>query len=96
MGRVYDLQQWRRVRREQLTKEPLCRHCKAHGISKPASQVDHIQRINDGGAWFDDDNLQSLCHECHSRKTAREDGKVLRSGCDVNGLPLDGQHHWYS
>ena len=39
-------------------------------------QCDHIVPICLGGAEFDEDNLQTLCIECHKKKTA-EDMKVL-------------------
>lgn len=35
-------------------------------------EVDHIERVADGGHPFDPGNLQTLCSECHSDKTARE------------------------
>jgi 5-methylcytosine-specific restriction endonuclease McrA len=35
-------------------------------------EVDHIQRLTDGGHPFDERNLQTLCHHCHTKKTARE------------------------
>ena len=99
MGRVYDRRQWPRVRREQLVREPLCRHCKEAGILRPAHHVDHIIPISKGGAWYDEDNLQSLCAECHSRKTLKDEGKNPKAyvpGCTADGLPLDKRHHWYS
>jgi hypothetical protein len=39
-------------------------------------------------------NLQPLCHECHSRKTAAEHGKRVAWGCDADGIPLDPAHPW--
>ena len=94
MGRVYDLQAWKRVRREQLVREPLCRHCKARGIIRPAHHVDHIQTIASGGDWFDADNLQSLCAACHSVKTLGDKGQPVRMGCGVDGYPIDQNSHW--
>ena len=97
MGRVYDLRAWPRVRREQLVREPLCRHCKLAGIIKPAHHVDHIIPINKGGDWFDPENLQSLCAECHSVKTAQDEGRNARAykpGCDASGVPIDKRHPW--
>ena len=94
MPRVYDLRVWKQVRIAQLVREPMCRHCALRGIHRPATDVDHIVRIADGGDWFDPENLQSLCHECHAMKTAREEGKTVRMGCDVNGRPLDPLSHW--
>ena len=38
---------------------------------KPASEVDHIVEIWEGGREFDLDNLQSLCHVCHVMKTTQ-------------------------
>lgn len=94
MPRFYDLQAWRRARREHLAQEPLCRMCRAQGITKPGHHVDHITPISKGGDPFDSDNLQSLCAEHHSLKTARDDGKVVRMGCDERGQPIDPHHHW--
>jgi 5-methylcytosine-specific restriction protein A len=94
MPRVYDLQEWKRVRREYLTDHPLCHHCQARGILKPAEHVDHIVPITKGGEWFDEDNLQGLCHPCHSVKTLGDKGHVVRMGCDVDGNPIDTQSHW--
>jgi 5-methylcytosine-specific restriction protein A len=87
MARLYSLRQWQRVRRAKLTDSPLCEHHLARGETVAATEVDHIVRASRGGAWFDADNLQSLCKPCHSRKTAAEDGKRVVTGCDVNGIP---------
>ena len=38
----------------------------------PAQMVDHVRPINEGGAALDLENLQSLCHACHNRKSGRE------------------------
>lgn len=94
MARVYDLRAWHRVRKEQLSREPLCRHCHARGVITVARHVDHIIAIERGGAWFDADNLQSLCHACHNAKTARDEGHAASMGVDVNGNPVDPTHHW--
>jgi 5-methylcytosine-specific restriction endonuclease McrA len=61
---------WRRVRALHLRSEPLCRMCLARGVVTPATMVDHVLPINDGGERLDDDNLQSLCVDCHAKKTA--------------------------
>lgn len=59
---------WRALRLMVLRREPLCRRC-----GHEASQVDHIRPIRQGGARLDPENLQALCHSCHSRKTRTED-----------------------
>lgn len=68
---------WRKLRDVVLRREPLCRECAAVGITRPAEDIDHVRSKADGG---DDslDNLRPLCHSCHSRKTAREDGGLGR------------------
>lgn len=35
-------------------------------------EVDHIERIADGGHAFSESNLQTLCEDCHEAKTAKE------------------------
>ena len=40
-----------------------------------ATDVDHIvPHRGDARLLYDENNLQSLCKSCHSRKTATEDG----------------------
>lgn len=63
---------WQKIRAMVLADEPLCRECAKHGIVKAATDVHHI----DGNvANMDRSNLEPLCHECHSRKTAVENGR---------------------
>ena len=93
MGRVYDLQAWKRARREHLAHEPLCVMCRKLGRTVPATEVDHIIPISKGGEWFYD-NLQSLCESHHSQKTRRDEGKTVRMGAGIDGTPLDPAHPW--
>ena len=37
-------------------------------------QADHIVRIEDGGSRYGEENGQTLCISCHSKKTAAEVG----------------------
>ena len=55
---------WRRMRLIVLHEEPWCRLCGA-----PATDVDHIVP-HVPGQPHDRANLRSLCHTCHSRRTA--------------------------
>lgn len=67
--------QWDHVRRAHLQVEPLCRTCKSNDKNVSASHVDHIRAHHgDPNLFWDETNLQSLCHSCHSRKTAAHDG----------------------
>lgn len=68
--RGYDAR-WKRVRVMWLRRHPLCVDLFGlHGNSPvAATDVDHVVPLADGGS-DDTTNLQSLCHSCHSRKTA--------------------------
>ncbi len=62
---------WRKIRAIQLSREPLCRMCKANGRTEAATMVDHIKPKSQGGSDMAD-NLQSLCWDHHNQKTRRE------------------------
>lgn len=72
--RWYSLKIWTDdLRPGQILREPFCRECARRGIRTKATDVDHIRdHKGDWGLFTDRGNLQSLCHSCHSRKTARE------------------------
>lgn len=74
---------WQRLRALVITEEPLCRHCGERGLIVTASDVDHIDNDPNNN---DRANLQSLCHSCHSIKTAADYGKRVATGCDADGL----------
>jgi hypothetical protein len=65
------------------------------GLIVPATEVDHIIAISRGGDWFDGENLQSLCGLHHAQKTRLDEGKMVKTGCDVNGIPLHPSSHWW-
>ena len=62
---------WRKIRARKLAIDPLCEHCRLHGITRAATEVDH-KDCDSGNNNFN--NLSSLCKSCHSRKTALYDG----------------------
>lgn len=74
---MYGTETWGELRTEQLLKEPFCRACAARGLRVRATDVDHIRdHKGDWDVFTDRNNLQSLCHSCHSRKTAKEMHKI--------------------
>ena len=75
---------WRRLRLAFLSQHPLCEECQRRGRIVAATDVDHIVPRRQGGS-DEASNLQALCHECHSRKTATEDG-----GWGVGGSQKSG------
>jgi 5-methylcytosine-specific restriction protein A len=61
--------QWQAIRICKLKQDPLCSDCLGAGLVVAATDVDHI----DGNVHnLSVNNLRSLCHACHSRKTIRE------------------------
>lgn len=92
-GRVLPLNSaaWRKLRKQVLAEEPLCRHCAAQGLTVPATEVDHMR----GAADNSRDALQALCKPCHSIKTMSElYGRPPRQGCDEQGYPIGSDHPW--
>lgn len=72
--RLYSTPEWQKdLRPNQLLAQPFCEECLKLGRRVRATDVDH--RVDHRGDWAvfaDRSSLQSLCHSCHSRKTARE------------------------
>ena len=73
---------WQRARRNYLAVHPVCvdtyrRHMT---VIVPATDVDHIAAVS-GPAdplFWDVENWQALCHECHAYKTVTIDGGLGR------------------
>jgi 5-methylcytosine-specific restriction protein A len=61
---------WRKLRQRILEQFPICVKC---GLT-PSDTVDHVITKVRGGS-DDESNLQALCRECHSRKTALVDDR---------------------
>ena len=67
------------LRKKRLRNEPLCRMCKAEGLTVAATTIDHVTPLASGGEDVDD-NCQALCEAHHSAKTAGEGGKDYGQG----------------
>jgi 5-methylcytosine-specific restriction endonuclease McrA len=70
--RIHHSARWLRVRLEKLERDPLCQRHAHRGQIVRAVDVDHWRPLDQGGAPYDDDNLVSLCRECHGEKTQAE------------------------
>lgn len=78
---------WKRYVKMFRRANPLCGSCLDKGITKSMTDVDHTIPIigpNDPNFW-NPDNHQALCHECHSQKTNSERG----GGSDRCGLTVE-------
>ena len=73
INKRYD-HRWRKIRNAYIQAHPLCEQCQTQGRVTPAQEVDHIIPLERGGT-HDEANLQALCKQCHSSKTAREDDR---------------------
>lgn len=75
--RFYDTKEWREVRYQALLRDGfLCVMCLANDMYTEATIGDHI--IPTKIRWdlrLDINNVQSLCNECHNKKT-KEDEKI--------------------
>ncbi len=68
-AKFYGSTAWHQTRRIKLASDPVCSDCH----KDLATDVDHVQPLAD--RWdlrLSLDNLRSLCHSCHSRRTATE------------------------
>lgn len=76
---MYKGKTWASIRASQLSAHPLCAGCQSRGLVRSASAVDHVIPWRSiGPAAFRVNRFQSLCHECHSVKTALEGRGVCR------------------
>ena len=65
---------WQKVSKLFLLKHPLCVRCKDDGKLTAATVVDHIKpHRGDQKLFWDESNWQSLCKQCHDKKTMTED-----------------------
>lgn len=65
---------WRKARVTYLHDHPLCVRCQAKGKMTRATVVDHIiPHEGDQRLFWDTNNWQALCKECHDMKTLTED-----------------------
>ena len=92
--RGYDTR-WEKARATHLRHEPLCRMCRARGVTTTASVVDHIvPHKGDQERFWDKGNWQSLCGTCHDGAKQSLERTGVERGCDESGIPLDPGHHW--
>ena len=71
-NKFYSSKEWRTLRKAFLSTHPLCVECIKEGKYTPAKIVDHIVPIRFGGKPLDASNLQSLCWNCHTKKSNLE------------------------
>lgn len=87
---VYHSVRWRNLRHQVLLRDDyMCQECLRNDIYKEADVADHIVELRDDiSKAFDFSNLESLCHECHNRKTREvKEKREMHKAPDVNRRP---------
>lgn len=79
--KLINTSRWLRLRREVLSRHPLCQRCEKEGHVEAASEVHHIRPVEEAITFadkrqrmYDPENLTALCHTCHV-KTHTELGR---------------------
>jgi 5-methylcytosine-specific restriction enzyme A len=80
---------WEKARAVFLRKHPFCEDHRKRGELIRGNVVDHrVPHRGDMRLFWDEDNWQTLCANCHnSHKQALDHGYVR--GCDADGWPLE-------
>ena len=100
-ARGYDAQ-WERTRILVLRRDNgLCQRCLRANRVQAGNECHHrtakaeCKRLGWTQAQTDSmDNLETLCHDCHEEADAQAQGKTLKTGFDVRGLPTSPDHPW--
>lgn len=75
----YATRHWQKIRKAQLSKQPICGSCISRDIVTQAHHVDHVFPWRQIGRQSFYINLfQSLCASCHSSKTTLEAKGIYR------------------
>ncbi|AGL03635.1 restriction endonuclease [Desulfoscipio gibsoniae DSM 7213] len=70
---LYNSARWQRLRKKVLLEHPLCVECERQGRITPATIVDHVKPHKGNlNLFWDENNLQALCKNCHDSKTTKE------------------------
>jgi 5-methylcytosine-specific restriction enzyme A len=59
---------WTKLSKLVRRRDPMCKLCQV----RPSTIADHITALADGGAAYDMNNLQGICHQCNVVKTRQE------------------------
>lgn len=73
IAKRYRSKRWQRLRKIKLLQDPFCERCLAKGIYNEPDIVHHKEYITDknyqdDNIFFNLDNLETLCIECHNKE----------------------------
>ena len=94
-AKLYQRKAWKVLRSSQLASKPICEYCEAQGYLTLAGVVDHIiPHKGDELLFHDPENLRSLCKKHHDSTKQREENQKVVIGGNIDGSPIDPNHHW--
>ncbi len=73
--RGYD-SKWADLRAWYIREHPLCELCLAKGETRAGQVVHHIRPLKEGGSRLDQENLMTLCNQCHAEVHGQGDQLV--------------------
>ena len=91
---LYNTARWKQIRKLQLQKFPLCTMCESQGYIEKADVVDHVIPHKGNKELFFNGELQSLCKMHHDSTKQSEEHTGIIKGGNIQGEPLDKNHHW--
>jgi 5-methylcytosine-specific restriction protein A len=62
--------------------------CKAKGITRVWTELDHTVALINGGTDTDD-NRVGLCRECHAEKSRRDLQQKVKPSIGMDGYPIN-------
>ena len=76
--KLYNSAGWKTLRKQQLSKHPLCAACLSRGIIKQTEHIDHVIPHRRNPDRFLVNLYQGLCAACHTQKTTLENQGIYR------------------
>lgn len=73
----YQSSEWEKFSRKYKIKNGRCKECLLKGKYIPSVVTDHIISIKQGGAVYDERNLQGLCRLCDNKKRSDESKGII-------------------
>lgn len=80
IAKKYKSKRWQKLRKQKILLNPLCERCLKNGIYNSAYIVHHKEYVTDknyedDNIFFNIDNLESLCLDCHNKEHFSEEAE---------------------
>ena len=87
IAKKYKSKKWQKLRLLKKNVSPFCERCLLNGVYTPARIIHHKEYITDlnyldDNVFFNIDNLESLCQDCHNKEHFGEKQNYF---FDING-----------